>query len=69
MTHDDLYEALVDAHRGLDSAQSLFLNSRLVLLLMERAGDPAGVLACIREARAGLTDGQSASPGGAAATI
>ncbi|NRF65677.1 DUF2783 domain-containing protein [Aquincola sp. S2] len=43
---DDFYEALIDAHRGLDSAQSQALNARLVLLLANHIGS----LAVLREA-------------------
>jgi hypothetical protein len=43
---DDFYEALIDAHRDLTSAQSQALNARLVLLLANHIGD----LAVLREA-------------------
>ncbi|WP_284619385.1 DUF2783 domain-containing protein [Aquabacterium humicola] len=43
---DDFYEALIDAHRGLDAAQSQALNARLVLLLANHIGS----LAVLREA-------------------
>ena len=45
---DDFYEALIEAHRGLDIAQSHALNARLVLLLANHVGD----LAVLREALA-----------------
>jgi len=45
---DDFYEALIDAHRGLDEAQSHALNARLVLLLANHVGS----LAVLREALA-----------------
>jgi hypothetical protein len=35
---DDFYEALIDAHRDLDSAASHALNARLVLLLANHIG-------------------------------
>jgi hypothetical protein len=35
---DDFYEALIDSHRDLDSAQSHALNARLVLLLANHIG-------------------------------
>jgi hypothetical protein len=35
---DDFYEALIDAHRGLDTAQSHELNAKLVLLLANHIG-------------------------------
>jgi hypothetical protein len=43
---DDFYEALIDAHRDLTTAQSHSLNARLVLLLANQVGD----LAVLREA-------------------
>jgi hypothetical protein len=45
---DDVYEALIDAHRDLDAAQSHALNARLVLLLANHVGS----LAVLREALA-----------------
>lgn len=35
---DDFYEALIDAHQGLASADSHALNARLVLLLANHIG-------------------------------
>ena len=35
---DDFYEALIEAHRGLDAAQSHELNAKLVLLLANHVG-------------------------------
>jgi Protein of unknown function (DUF2783) len=40
---DDFYEALIEAHQGLDAAQSHELNAKLVLLLANHIGD-LGVL-------------------------
>jgi hypothetical protein len=40
---DDFYEALIDAHRGLASAESHAFNARLVLLLSNHIGS-LGVL-------------------------
>ncbi|AXS40323.1 DUF2783 domain-containing protein [Breoghania sp. L-A4] len=37
---DALYNALVDAHRGLDDEQSAELNAKLVLLLANHIGEP-----------------------------
>ena len=45
---DDFYEALIDAHRELTTAQSHALNARLVLLLANHIGD----LDVLREALA-----------------
>jgi hypothetical protein len=36
---DDLYQALVDAHDGLEEAESRQLNARLILLLANHIGD------------------------------
>jgi len=36
---DDFYEALIEAHEGLDAAQSHELNAKLVLLLANHIGD------------------------------
>jgi len=43
---DDFYEALIEAHQGLDAAQSHELNAKLVLLLANHIGD----LRVLREA-------------------
>ena len=43
---DDFYEALIDAHRDLSTAQSHALNARLVLLLANHIGS----LPVLREA-------------------
>ncbi len=48
---DELYEALIDAHAGLDPEQSLALHARLVLLLAGEIGDPERVLTLIARAR------------------
>jgi hypothetical protein len=48
---DDIYEALVGLHHGLDAEQSLLVSSRLVLLLAERIGDRDAVLQAIAAAR------------------
>jgi len=44
---DDFYEALIAAHRGLDEAQSLALNSRLILLLANQIGSADVLIAAI----------------------
>ena len=49
---DDIYAALVEAHRGLDEAESRRLDARLILLLANEVGDGERVLALIEEARA-----------------
>jgi hypothetical protein len=48
---DAFYGQLLDAHEGLDKAQSDLLNARLVLLLANQIGDPAVLKACVEAAR------------------
>jgi len=45
---DEFYQALIDAHAGLDDEASAALNARLVLLLANQIGD----LDTLREALA-----------------
>jgi len=49
---DDFYEALIDAHRDLDAAQSEALNARLVLLLANHVGRADVLLQALHAARA-----------------
>ena len=53
---DDFYEALIDAHAGLDAAASHALNARLVLLLANHVGSLAVLREALAAARAGATD-------------
>lgn len=48
---DDVYEALLAAHEGLDAADSAALNARLILLLINALSDPDMALAAIATAR------------------
>ncbi|MBV9078802.1 MAG: DUF2783 domain-containing protein [Methylobacteriaceae bacterium] len=48
---DDVYEALLAAHHGLDDRSSAALNARLILLLANELDDPDRVLAAIELAR------------------
>ncbi|HYG90453.1 MAG TPA: DUF2783 domain-containing protein [Azospirillum sp.] len=57
MTHDELYEALVEMHRGLDAQQSLLVASRLILLLAQHVKDDAVIHRAIAEARGSVGDG------------
>ena len=57
---DDFYAALIEAHRGLTTAQSHALNARLVLLLANHVGS----LDVLREA---LDAARAAARGEAAA--
>lgn len=51
---DDFYEALIDAHRGLDLAQSEMVNARLILLLANHIGDLDVLREALRRARSHL---------------
>lgn len=53
-TLDDLYAALIDAHRGLTDAQSRQFDARLVLLLANHIGDPKILAEAIAAACRGL---------------
>jgi hypothetical protein len=58
---DDFYEALIDAHRGLEEQQSHALNARLVLLLANHVGSLAVLREALAAARAS-TLGEPAPP-------
>ncbi|MEO5672511.1 MAG: DUF2783 domain-containing protein [Ramlibacter sp.] len=47
---DTFYEQLLDAHSGLDAAQSELLNARLILLLANQVGDAEVLRACVEAA-------------------
>jgi hypothetical protein len=47
---DGFYEALLDAHQGLDAAQSAAFNARLILLLANQIGDAQVLRQCIQAA-------------------
>jgi len=49
---DDVYAALVEAHRGLTPEATAALDARLILLLANLSADPDAVIAAIRIARA-----------------
>jgi len=51
---DDFYQALIDAHAGLDDRCSAALNARLVLLLANHVGDLEALREAIALARDGL---------------
>jgi hypothetical protein len=55
---DDFYEALIDAHRDLSTAESQALNARLVLLLANHIGD----LGVIRQALQAARDSAAPAP-------
>jgi len=57
---DDFYEALIDAHRELTTAQSHALDARLVLLLANHIGDLDVLREALAVARATGSAGASA---------
>jgi Protein of unknown function (DUF2783) len=58
---DRFYQALVDAHQGLDAAQSMLLNARLILLLAQHVDNDAQAHALLHEAARGIA-ARSAGP-------
>jgi hypothetical protein len=49
---DDVYNALVDAHKGLDDEQCRAFDARLILLLVNHIGDEAVIREALKEAAA-----------------
>ncbi len=47
---DDLYNALVDAHKGLSDEQCRAFDARLILLLVNHIGDAEVILEALEEA-------------------
>ena len=62
---DDFYEALIEAHRDLTTAQSHALNARLVLLLANHIG----ALPVLREALAAARSNTLGTPDAANPSI
>lgn len=48
---DDFYQALIDAHRDLDTARSHELNAKLVLLLANHVGRQSVLVQALQAAR------------------
>ena len=48
---DAFYERLLDAHQGLNPAQSALFNARLVLVMANQLGDSALLQRCLDAAR------------------
>ena len=48
---DGVYQKLIEAHTGLSDADSMALNARLILLLINHIGDKEAVEAAIRAAK------------------
>jgi hypothetical protein len=59
---DAFYEALIDAHRDLSTADSHALNARLVLLLANHIGDAAVLREALNAARGADAAERSAEP-------
>ena len=49
---DDVYNAIVDAHKGLDDAQARAFDAKLILLLVNHVGDEAVIREALKEAAA-----------------
>ena len=48
---DDIYEQLIDLHAGLTEEESMRVNARLILLLLNHIGDESVVREAIAAAR------------------
>ena len=51
---DDVYNLIVDAHKGLDEAQCRAFDARLILLLANQVGDEAAIREAVEAAHVGL---------------
>jgi len=49
---DDIYNAIVDAHKGLSDEQGRDFDARLILLLVNHIGDEAVIREALKEAAA-----------------
>jgi hypothetical protein len=49
---DDVYNAIVDAHKGLDDEQARAFDAKLILLLANHVGDEAVIREALKEAAA-----------------
>ena len=47
---DDVYNAIIDAHKGLDEAAARTFDARLILLLVNHIGDEAVIRDALKEA-------------------
>lgn len=54
---DDVYNAIVDAHKDLDDAQCRAFDARLILLLANHVGDEAAIREALAAARQSLEEG------------
>ena len=58
---DAFYEALIEAHRDLNNAQSHELNAKLVLLLANHVGERAALNEALAAARASVLGSDAAT--------
>ena len=65
---DELYQLLLDAHRGLTLDQSQAVNARLVLLLANHIGDLAVLRDALRRARDDVESSSDAVTSASAST-
>jgi hypothetical protein len=49
--HDELYEMLIELHRGLDDNRSAIVNAKLIMLLLNHVGDEEVIREALRIAR------------------
>ena len=49
---DDIYNAIVDAHKGLSDEEGRVFDARLILLLVNHIGDEAVIREALKEAAA-----------------
>lgn len=54
--HDRMYEELIKAHKGLNKEESIALNARLILILMNHIGDETILAQAIKLASRSETD-------------
>ena len=54
---DEIYNAIVDAHKDLDDAQCRALDARLILLLANHVGDEAAIREALAAARQSREEG------------
>lgn len=59
---DAIYEALIDTHQGLDTAQSHELNAKLVLILMNHIGEDEVLREALMRARDSVLGPKLAEP-------
>jgi hypothetical protein len=53
---DDVYSAIVDAHKGLSEEQCRAFDARLILLLANHVGDEAAIREALELARQSLEE-------------